>query len=96
MGITGDRFQGRFAGHVIELVRDNVPKTLSLVIDGHEVAGESRALPHDIMLTAELEHESATHTVVARSTVERVFGLPIDANDGIEIDGVPLALRKAK
>ena len=96
MGITGDRYQGTFAGHSIELVRENVLKTLSLEIDGLEVARASRVLPHDITLRAELEHEGVTHTVVARSTVKKILGLPLDANDVIEVDGEPLALRKLR
>ena len=96
MGITGDRYQGTFAGHSIELVRENVLKTLSLEVDGHEVARASRVLPHDITLTAELEHEGVTHTVTARSTVKRILGLPLDANDVIEVDGEPLALRRVR
>ena len=96
MGITGDRYQGTFAGHSIELVRENVLKTLSLEIDGLEVARASRVLPHDITLTAELEHEGVTHTIVARSTVKKILGLPLDANDVIEVDGEPLALRKLR
>ncbi len=96
MGITGDRYEGDFAGHKIELVRDNLQKTLALVIDGSKVAWESRILPHDITLKGEFEHKGAKHTVVAHSTVKKILGLPLDADDGIEIDGKPLPLRKTK
>ncbi len=96
MGIMGDRYEGEFEGHKIELVRDNVAKTLSLLIDSGTVAWESRVLPHDITLKGEFEHEGAKHTVVAHSTVKKILGLPLDADDGIEIDGKPLPLRKTK
>jgi hypothetical protein len=96
MGILGDRYLGDFGGHSIELVRDNVAKTLSLVIDGKTVAWESRVLPHDITLTGDFTHGGERHTVVAHSTVKKILGLPLDADDGIEIDGKPLPLRKVK
>jgi hypothetical protein len=96
MGLTGDRYEGTFEGHKIELVRDNVHKTLSLVIDGTKVAWESRILPHDITLNGEFEHAGAKHAVVAHSTVKKILGLPLDADDGVEIDGKPLPLRKTK
>jgi hypothetical protein len=95
MGIVGDRYEGEFEGHRIELVRDNLAKTLALVIDGSTVARESRILPHDIVLVAELEHDRVKHTVVARSTVKRVLGLPFDADDAIEVDGKPVPLRRS-
>ena len=96
MGITGDRYEGDFEGHRIELVRDNLSKTLALVIDGSRVAWESRVLPHDITLKGEFEHKGAKHSVVAHSNVKKILGLPLDADDGIEIDGKPLPLRKTK
>jgi hypothetical protein len=96
MGILGDRYVGELDGHSIELVRDNVKKTLSLLIDQNTVAWESRVLPHDITLTGEFEHNGVKHSVVAHSTVKKILGLPLDADDGIEIDGKPLPLRKAK
>ena len=34
MGITGDRYEGTFDGHKIELVRNNWNKTRNLLIDG--------------------------------------------------------------
>ena len=96
MGIMGDRYEGALDGHKIELVRDNLAKTLALVIDGSTVAWESRILPHDITLKGEFEHEGVKHTVVAHSTVKKILGLSLDADDGIEIDGKPLPLRKTK
>jgi hypothetical protein len=96
MGIMGDRYEGELDGHKIELVRDNLEKTLSLLIDGKTVAWESRILPHDITLKGEFEHKGTKHTVVAHSTVKTILGLPLDADDGIEIDNKPLPLRKTK
>jgi hypothetical protein len=96
MGIMGDRYEGELDGHKIELVRNNLDKTLSLLIDGHKVAWESRILPHDITLEGEFEHGGSKHKVVAHSTVKKILGLPLDADDGIEVDGKPLPLRKTK
>ncbi len=47
MAITGDRYVGKYEGHGIELVRNNWDKTLKLLIDGKEVASESR-VPHTL------------------------------------------------
>ena len=91
MSITGDRYAGEFEGHTIELVRNNWNKTLSLLIDGETVAEESRVLPHDIILTAALEHAGGRHTVIAKAV--RHF---LSTDDTIEIDGKPLALTKTK
>jgi len=91
MGITGDRYTGTFLTHTIELVRNNWDKTLRLLIDGREVARASRALPHDIILTAELQHAGMVHTVVARSVVR--FPSTVDT---IDVDGDPLPLTKGK
>jgi len=96
MGFMGDRYEGEFEGHKIELVRDNLQKTLALVIDGTKVAWESRILPHDITLNGEFDHNGVKHAVVAHSTVKKILGLPLDADDGIEIDGKALPLRKTK
>lgn len=96
MGIMGDRYVGEFEGHQIELVRNNLDKTLSLLIDGSTVAWESRILPHDITLQGEFEHKGVKHTVTAHSTVKPILGLPLSAEDSIEIDGKPLPLRKTR
>lgn len=91
MALTGDRYAGTYAGHTIELVRNNWNKTLTLLIDGQEVARESCALPHDITLTGIVEHDGARHTVVAKS----VPHFPA-TTDTIEVDGTVLPLTKTK
>lgn len=91
MALTGDRHVGTYEGHTIELIRDNLKKTLALRIDGKEVAKESRVLPHNITLTGTFEHDGVEHTVVARSTVH----FP-SAEDTIEVDGQALSLSEAK
>ena len=91
MGITGDRYVGTYEGHVIELVRNNWNKTLSLLIDGEVAATESRILPRDITLTAELEHNGAPHIVVATAMVRGIF-----SDDAIHVDGEPLPVTKVK
>lgn len=94
MGFFGDRYVGELGGHKIELIRDNVAKQLSLVIDGKTVAWESRILPHEITLQGEFEHNGAKHTVVAHSVPKTTLGIPLGADDTIEVDGTPLPLRK--
>ena len=96
MGILGDRYEGELDGHKIELVRNNIDKTLTLLIDGHGVAWESRILPHDITLQGEFEHHGTKRKVVAHSNVKPILGLPLSAEDIIEIDGKPLPLKKTK
>jgi hypothetical protein len=92
MGVTGDRYVAEYEGHTIELVRDNWVKTLALWIDGSEVARESRALPHNITLSATLEHNGVQHTVTAKSAIQRL----VSTKDTIEVDGVPLPLTKTQ
>ncbi len=89
MGITGDRYAGTYRGHKIELIRNNWNKTLSLHIDGREVATETRALPHDITLTGTFEADGQVHAVVARSTVH----FPA-ADDRVTVDEVPVPLTR--
>jgi hypothetical protein len=96
MGITGDRYEGTFEGHKIELVRNNWDKTLNLLVDGVVVASEHRWVPKDITLHAEFEHEGVHHSVVAHQHLKPLLGLPIDTDDSIEIDGKPLPLTKTK
>ena len=96
MAISGDRYQGTFDGHKIELVRNNLDKTLNLVIDGTVVASEHRWLPKDITLHAEFEHNGAKHSVVAHQHLKPILGLPIATDDSIEIDGKALPLTKVK
>jgi hypothetical protein len=91
MGITSDRYIGTYEGHTIELVRNNWNKTLKLLIDGQEVASESRLLPHDILLTATLGHKGEKHTVIAKSIVH----FP-STEDIIEVEGQRLPLTKTK
>ena len=96
MGLTGDRLEGEFAGHRIALVRDNWRKALRLEIDGGVAASASRALPHDIVLRAQLDDRGTPHAVTARSVVRKIIGLPLAADDRIEVDGIPLPTRKAR
>jgi hypothetical protein len=91
MAITGDHYIGTYEGHSVELVRNNWHKTLTLLIDGHEVARELCALPHTITLNGAFEHEGTRHTVVAKS----VSHFP-SAADTIEVDGAALPLARAK
>lgn len=96
MSITGDRYEGTFDGHKIELVRNNLTKTLNLLIDGAVVASEHRWIPKEITLHAEFEHAGAKHTVVAHQHLKPIVGLPIATDDSIEIDGKALPLTKTK
>ncbi len=89
MGILGERHAGTFEGHTLEIQRDNLSKSVKLLIDGAVVASESRAVPHDITLTATFEHAGVTHAVVARSIVKG-----LSATDSIEIDRKPLSITK--
>lgn len=91
MSITGDRYVGTYEGHSIELVRNNWDKTLKLLIDGKEVASESRILPHDITLTGEFEHNNVRHTVIAKAVAHF-----LSSDDTIEVDGEALPLTKVK
>jgi hypothetical protein len=88
MGLMGDGYRGTYQGHTIELIRDNLAKTLKLVIDGVEVASQPRATQHDITLTAALVHEGVSHRVVARSIVGRT------TSGTVMIDGAPLTIAK--
>lgn len=96
MAIMGDRYEGMFDGHRIELVRNNLDKTLNLLIDGAVVASERRWFPKDITLHAEFEHAGVKHSVVAHQHLKPILGLPIDTDDSIEIDGKALPLTKTK
>ena len=91
MALMGDRYVGTYEGHTIELIRDNLNKTLALHIDGRQVASESRILPHSITLTGTFEHDGLEHTVVAHSTIH----FP-SADDKVEVDGKPLPITKTK
>lgn len=87
MALTGDRYVADYEGHVIELVRDNWIKVFSLVVDGQVVAKERCDFPHNIELRFDLAVNGQAHQVVGYSHVKSVLGLPLDADDGILIDG---------
>ncbi len=88
MGLMGDGYRATYQGHTIELIRDNLTKTLKLVIDGVEVASQPRAMQHDITLTATLVHEGVSHRIVARSIVGRT------TSGTVMLDGAPLTIAK--
>ena len=92
MAITGDVYVAEYEGHVIQLVRNNLQKTLTLRIDDKDVATASRALPHNITLTGTFEHQGVQHTVTAKSVISRV----LFTKDSIEVDGVDLPLAKTQ
>ena len=92
MALTGDHTIGEYEGHTIELVRDNLVKMLTLIIDGQEAASESVALPHNVTLNASLMHQGVEHRVTAKSLVDKL----IFTKDSIEIDGVELQVTKMK
>lgn len=91
MAITGDRNAGTYAGHTVELARNNWNKTLTLLIDDREVARGSCALPHDITLAGAFVFEGARYTVAAKS----VSHFPA-TTDTIEVEGAALPLTKTK
>ena len=91
MGLTGDRYEGSFKGHSIEVVRNEWIKTLKLLIDGTVVASKFCPLPTSVTLTATLRHASDKHEVVVKSIVRLPF-----YDDTVEVDGRPLALTKTK
>lgn len=92
MGPVGDRYRAQFEGHRLELVRDNVAKTLSLLVDGEVVDSRRRWWPRDLALHAELEVDGVVHRVEAHQHVVNVAGWPVSTQDSIEVDGVPLTL----
>jgi hypothetical protein len=92
MALTGDRYVGEFEGHTIEFIRNNWTKTLSLWIDGTQVAWGSCMLPWRITLTGTLEHAGVPHAVVARSVPRYVLW----TTDTVEVDGNALALTKTR
>jgi hypothetical protein len=99
MSLMGDRFEGTFEEHKIELVRTNLDKKVVLFVDGQEIATESVALPHQWEKHKEFEVGSCgkKHTLVAHSTLKKLFGfLPIDNLYSIEIDGHEVTLEKTK
>jgi hypothetical protein len=91
MGLTGDRYEGSFRGHAIEVVRNEWIKTLRLVIDGNVVARKFCPLPSSVTLTAALKDGNNRHAVVLKSVIRFPY-----YEDTVEIDGKPLALTKTK
>lgn len=91
MAITGDHLVGVYEGHLIELVRNNWNKTLSLLIDGKEAASASRALPHEIKLTGTFVDNGVEYLVEALSKPHL-----LTANDTITVNGKELTLEKKK
>ena len=97
MAITGDRYVGNYEGHAIELIRENLVKKVTLVIDGREVAMQSVAIPTKYDLRAEFEHAGKTHTVFAHSEFKKFLGIvPYDHDVVIEVDANPIGLTKVK
>ena len=95
MALMGDRFEGSFEKHKIELVRTNIDKQVVVLVDGKEIARESVMLPHHWDKTKEFECEGKKHVLAAHATVKKLLGiLPIDNEYSIEIDGNPVALTK--
>ncbi len=90
MGITGDCYVAEYEGHIIQLVRNNWLKTLTLRIDNTDVASASRVLPHNITLEGTFEHHGVQHTVTVKSVIHHV----LFTKDTIEVDGVALPLAK--
>ncbi len=90
MGITGDCYVAEYEGHIIQLVRDNWLKTLTLRIDDADVASASRVLPRNITLRGSFEHHGIQHTVTAKSVIHRV----LFTKDSIDVDGVVLPVEK--
>jgi hypothetical protein len=97
MGIMGDKFVGEFEGMKIELARTNIDKTLAVLVDGHQVASESVALPHEVHLKVEFDHGGKRHALFADSAFKKLFGLvPYDYDYTITIDGKQVTLKKVK
>jgi hypothetical protein len=92
MSITGYRYVGTYEGHAIELIRNNWDKTLSLVINGDVVAWKSCMFPGRITLTGSLQHNGASHAVVAKSVPRNLLW----TTDTIEIDDRALPLTSEK
>jgi hypothetical protein len=91
MGLTGDRYEGSFQGHAIEVVRNEWTKTLKLLIDGNVAASKFCLLPGPVTLTATLEDGIHKHVVVLKSVIRFPF-----YQDTVEVDGQPLVLTKTK
>jgi hypothetical protein len=95
MALMGDRFEGSFEKHKVEVVRTNIDKQVVVSVDGMEIARESVALPHKWDQVKEFECDGKKHTLAAHSVVKKLLGIvPIDNEYSIEIDGNPVALTK--
>ena len=90
MALTGDRYVGLYKGHTVELIRNNWVKTLSLLIDGKQVASAMFIWPWQTTLTGTLEHEGVAHTLVARTVPYNILW----TTDTVEVDGEAFALTK--
>ncbi len=91
MGLTGDRYEGSFKGHAIEVVRNEWVKTLKLLIDGNVAASKFCPLPSNVTLTGTLKNGGDEHVVVVKSVIRLPF-----YEDTVEVDGRPLVLTKTK
>ena len=91
MGLTGDRYEGSFEGHAIEVVRNEWIKTLKLLIDGNAVASKFCLFPSNVTLTATLEDGINEHVVVVKSVIRFPF-----YEDTVEVNGQPVVLTKTK
>lgn len=99
MGIMGDRFEGTFEEHKVELVRTNLDKKVVVLVDGYQIASESVALPHEWEKHKEFEVGSCgkKHVLVAHSALTKIFGfLPVDNEYTLEIDGREIFLKKTQ
>jgi hypothetical protein len=91
MGLTGDRYEGSFKGHAIEVVRNEWVKTLKVLIDGDVAASKFCLIPGKVTLTATLRDGGKEHAVVLRSVIR----FP-SYKDTVDVDGQPLPLTKRK
>lgn len=89
MGLLGIRYGGVYDGRVVELILDNLSKTVRVQIDGVVLATADRKQPRDLEIVTAFEHAGASHKLVARSKVK---GLA--TTDSIEIDGVPFSMTR--
>jgi hypothetical protein len=91
MGLTGDRYEGKFRGHAVELVRNEWTKVLKLLIDGNVVARKFCPFPGSVTLTATIDEGKRKYEVVVKSVIRFPF-----YQDTIEVDGRLLELTKTK
>ena len=91
MGLTGDRYEGSFKGHAIEVVRNEWVKTLKLLVDGTVVAQKFCLIPSNVKLDATFDDGTKTHAVVLKSIIRFPF-----YEDTVDVDGQPVFLNKTK